>query len=279
MALKLHKIDYAQLNPKQQENYNYAQLSSLLAKYGYNCIRLSDDHNGADLIARHADGTHVDIQLKGRFTLDKKYLGKNLFIAFPYGDTFYVFEHDLIVKRLERAGVINFVVITAALSSCNAGIFSGGRLLYALSVNGYAPEKLTALSVGGVPHKAVILTVLVAMAGVALNYFAPSAAFHYAMAGVTFIGLMVWVAILYTQLQFRRSLSSAQRAALEFKTPWWPYSSWFALAFIGLVIAMMAMSDYARAALIVGPCLLGLYFVLFFVLGLHRKNQLIKEKI
>ncbi len=179
----------------------------------------------------------------------------------------------------EAAGVINFVVITAALSSCNAGIFSGGRLLYALSVNGYAPEKLTALSVGGVPHKAVILTVLVAMAGVALNYFAPSAAFHYAMAGVTFIGLMVWVAILYTQLQFRRSLSSAQRTALEFKTPWWPYSSWFALAFIGLVIAMMAMSDYARAALIVGPCLLGLYFVLFFVLGLHRKNQLIKEKI
>jgi AAT family amino acid transporter len=39
------------------------------------------------------------------------------------------------------------------------------------------------------------------------------------------------------------------------------------------------MSDYARAALIVGPCLLGLYFVLFFVLGLHRKNQLIREKI
>jgi AAT family amino acid transporter len=179
----------------------------------------------------------------------------------------------------EAAGVINFVVITAALSSCNAGIFSGGRLLYALSVNGYAPEKLTALSVGGVPHKAVILTVLVAMVGVALNYFAPSAAFHYAMAGVTFIGLMVWVAILYTQLQFRRSLSSVQISALEFKTPWWPYSSWFALAFIGLVIAMMAMSDYARAALIVGPCLLGLYFVLFFVLGLHRKNQLIREKI
>ena len=89
---------------------------------------------------------------------------------------------------------------------------------------------------------------------------------------------MVWVAILYTQLQFRRSLTAQQQNELAFKTPWWPFSSWFALVFIGLVIAMMGMSDYARVALFVGPCLLGIYFILFFVFGLHRKNHLTKEK-
>jgi AAT family amino acid transporter len=96
----------------------------------------------------------------------------------------------------EAAGLINFVVITAALSSCNAGIFSGGRLLYALSVNGYAPASFAKLSKYAVPHRAVIGTVTVSMTGVVLNYFVPDKAFQYIMAAVTFVGLMVWIAIL-----------------------------------------------------------------------------------
>ena len=105
MTLKLNRIHYPDLNNKQKENYNYAQLASFLARYGYTCIRLSDDHNGADLIARHTDGSHIDIQLKTRFTVDKKYSGKGLHIAFPLNDTFYVFDHDLIVAQLEHAGI------------------------------------------------------------------------------------------------------------------------------------------------------------------------------
>jgi amino acid transporter, AAT family len=174
----------------------------------------------------------------------------------------------------EAAGLINFVVITAALSSCNAGIFSGGRLLYALSVNGYAPSPFARLSNYGVPHRAVMTTVGVCMSGVALNYFVPDKAFQYMMAAVTFIGLMVWISILITQIQFRRSLSTEQSAQLAYKTPWWPYSSWFALAFIGLVIVLMSFNEDARIALVLGPCLLMAYLMMFYVFGLHRKTKL-----
>lgn len=45
------KIDYTQLNARAQENFLYAKLSAQLADYGYTCLRLSDDYNGADLIA------------------------------------------------------------------------------------------------------------------------------------------------------------------------------------------------------------------------------------
>jgi AAT family amino acid transporter len=55
----------------------------------------------------------------------------------------------------EAAGIVNFVVITAALSSCNAGIFSGGRLLLSLSKNGYAPQTLQYISASGVPKFAI----------------------------------------------------------------------------------------------------------------------------
>ena len=174
----------------------------------------------------------------------------------------------------EAAGVINFVVITAALSSCNAGIFSGGRLLYALSVNGYAPAPFAKLSKYGVPHRAVMTTVAICMTGVVLNYFVPDKAFQYMMAAVTFVGLMVWIAILFTQMKFRQSLTGEQVAQLGYRAPWWPYSSWFALAFIFLVVVMMGFHEDARIALILGPCLLGVYLAMFYMVGLHRKTKL-----
>jgi len=174
----------------------------------------------------------------------------------------------------EAAGIINFVVITAALSSCNAGIFSGGRLLYALSVNGYAPSPFAKLSKYGVPHRAVMATVAVCMTGVVLNYFVPDKAFQYIMAAVTFVGLMVWIAILITQIQFRRSLTKVQVAELAYRTPWWPYSSWFALAFIALVVVLMGFHEDARIALVLGPCLLAVYLAMFYIVGLHRKTKL-----
>jgi AAT family amino acid transporter len=174
----------------------------------------------------------------------------------------------------EAAGIINFVVITAALSSCNAGIFSGGRLLYALSVNGYAPSPFAKLSKYGVPHRAVMATVAVCMTGVVLNYFVPDKAFQYIMAAVTFVGLMVWIAILFTQIQFRRSLTKAQVAELAYRAPWWPYSSWFALAFIALVVVLMGFHEDARIALVLGPCLLAVYLAMFYLVGLHRKTKL-----
>jgi AAT family amino acid transporter len=177
----------------------------------------------------------------------------------------------------EAAGIINFVVITAALSSCNAGIFSGGRLLYALSVNSYAPAPFAKLSKNGVPHRAVMATVAVCMTGVVLNYFVPDKAFQYIMAAVTFIGLMVWIAILITQIQFRRSLTQAQVAELAYRTPWWPYSSWFALAFIALVVVLMGFHEDARIALVLGPCLLSVYLAMFYLVGLHHKTKLSRE--
>jgi len=173
----------------------------------------------------------------------------------------------------EAAGIINFVVITAALSSCNAGLFSGGRLLYALSINGYAPASFAHLSKYGVPARAVGATVAVCLTGVVLNYFVPDKAFHYIMAAVTFVGLMVWIAILLTQIQFRRSLTKAQVAELSYRAPWWPYSSWFALAFIALVVVLMGFHEDARVALILGPCLLAVYLAMFYIAGLHRKTK------
>lgn len=101
------KIDYTNLNSRQQENYNFQKFAACLADYGYNSIRLSDDFEGADFIALHIDGkTILRVQLKGRLAFHAKYYGKDLHIAFREGDGLFVYPHDVLRSELETAGLI-----------------------------------------------------------------------------------------------------------------------------------------------------------------------------
>lgn len=98
-------IEYSHLNSRQKENYNFQKLSSRLADYGFNCLRLSDDWQGADLIACHVDGgTFLKVQLKGRLSVAKKYIGKDLSIAFFDEEDCFVYPHDAFLETLISRG-------------------------------------------------------------------------------------------------------------------------------------------------------------------------------
>ena len=99
MSLNLTRIDYADLNSRQRENYNFQKLSAVLADFGFATLRLSDDWSYADFLAQHIDsGTILRIQLKGRLLFDKKYVEKELIIAFPHGDDWYLCAHDEVLE-------------------------------------------------------------------------------------------------------------------------------------------------------------------------------------
>jgi hypothetical protein len=102
-------IDYEKLNGKQKELFNFQKLAATLADYGFNCIKLADDWQGADFLAYPMNGeTTLKIQLKSRLTIDKKYEGKKIWIAFPYsarGNSekhWYLIEHDCLRDKIER---------------------------------------------------------------------------------------------------------------------------------------------------------------------------------
>ena len=102
--MKLEHINYGKLNSKQQETYNFHKVASLLADYGFHCIKLSDDWQGADFLALHKDGDTLKVQQKGRLTICKKYLEKGLYLAFPLDDRWYLIPHDElfnIVKKIK----------------------------------------------------------------------------------------------------------------------------------------------------------------------------------
>lgn len=93
------KIKYADLNARQKENYNFQKIAATLAEYGYSCMWLNDDWQGADFIANHIDGIEfLKVQLKGRLTISKKYIGKDIYIAFRYLDSTYLYPHDVLMN-------------------------------------------------------------------------------------------------------------------------------------------------------------------------------------
>lgn len=169
------------------------------------------------------------------------------------------------------AGIINFVVITAALSSCNGGIFSTGRMLYNLAQQGQAPRAFAATSRSGVPRRALLVSVAALLIGVLLNYLVPEKVFVWVTSISTFGAIWTWGIILIAHMKFRRSLTAVQREQLEFRMPLFPYASWIVLAFLVLVIGLMAYFPDTRVALIVGPAWLVLLMLLYQGLGLGKR--------
>ncbi|MFZ1714133.1 MAG: hypothetical protein WAT88_02475 [Saprospiraceae bacterium] len=120
------KIKYGSLNNRQKESYNFQKVSSILAEYGFVTIKLNDDWQGADFIAQHIDGnTFLKIQLKGRLTVSKKYMNKNIYICFPYHGDWYLIDHDEVLATISQQYNDTF---SKSNSWIKQGEYSWGRI-------------------------------------------------------------------------------------------------------------------------------------------------------
>ncbi|WP_409291938.1 amino acid permease [Peribacillus sp. SCS-37] len=171
------------------------------------------------------------------------------------------------------AGIINFVVLTAALSSCNSGIFSTGRMLFNLAQQGEAPKSYGITNKRGVPGTAILVSAAALLAGVCLNYLVPEKVFTWVTSIATFGAIWTWGTILISQLKFRKALDSTAVKQMSYRMPLYPISSYISLAFLLLVICLMAYFPDTRIALIVGPIWILLLVAFFFGKGLHRRKK------
>ncbi|EIT84396.1 amino acid permease-associated protein [Fictibacillus macauensis ZFHKF-1] len=174
----------------------------------------------------------------------------------------------------QAAGIINFVVLTAALSSCNSGIFSTGRMLFNLAQQKQAPASLKKINRGGVPSVAILVSAFVLLIGVALNYLFPgSEVFTWITSISTFGAIWTWATIILSQMRFRKTLTKEQLKELKYKAPLYPFGSYLALAFLVLVIGVMAFFEDTRIALYVGPIWILLLVLFYYMNGHHKTNK------
>lgn len=162
------------------------------------------------------------------------------------------------------AHILNFVVITAAVSVYNSGLYTNGRMLYTLSQQGNAPKFLSRMSASGQPWVGILVSSLVTVFAVVVVLVWPDFAFVFLMGLATFAVAVSWVMITLTEYKFRHGLSAEQRKALKFPLPGGDFSTVIILVFMALVLILMFLSPGFRLAAIIGPV-----WVLF-LLGAYR---------
>jgi len=159
------------------------------------------------------------------------------------------------------AGLINFVVITAAASSCNSGIFSTGRMLYSLARVGQAPRVFGKVSRRRVPAAGVTASAAIMLIGVALNYIVPERVFVY-VTSISLVGsLWTWALIVIAHLGYRKAVATGKARQVAYRMPGSPYTNGFVVAFLTLVVILLSLDEGTRIALYVAP-------VWFTILGI-----------
>lgn len=167
------------------------------------------------------------------------------------------------------ASIINFVVITAALSGSNSGIYSASRMTFTLAENHQLPRKMTKLNRHGVPFYSVIVISLGIAIGIVLNVVLPmffkdaSQIFVMVYSSSVLPGMVPWVVILVSQIEFRKQ-NQQHMAEHPFKMPLSPWSNYITLAFLAVTLFFMFMNPETRISIIVGVIFLAVMTIIYF---------------
>ena len=144
------------------------------------------------------------------------------------------------------ASIMNFVVLTAALSSLNAGLYSTGRILRSMAVNGSAPRFTEVMSRTGVPYGGILLTAVITLCGVGLNALFPSQAFEIVLE-VSALGIIGgWATIILCQIKLQRWAQKGLAERPSFRLFGAPFTSYLTLAFLAFVLVTMGFSETGR---------------------------------
>lgn len=157
--------------------------------------------------------------------------------ADPYSGSPFVQIFSLIGSDT-AAHLLNFVVLTAALSVYNSGVYCNSRMLYGLAEQGDAPRALLKVNRRGVPVLAIGVSALVTLACVLVNYLVPQNALELLMSLVVAALVINWAMISLAHLKFRKAM---QQRGVEpsFKAFWYPLSNYLCLAFVAAILVIM----------------------------------------
>ncbi len=139
--------------------------------------------------------------------------------------------------------IMNIVVLSAALSSLNSGLYSTGRILRSMAMGGSAPKFMSKMSGQQVPYAGILVTIAVNVIGVVLNYYVPSQVFEIVL-NVASLGIIAsWGFIVVCQMRLRKAIKDGKADDVSFKLPGAPVTSWLTLLFLLSVLVLMAF-DY-----------------------------------
>lgn len=174
------------------------------------------------------------------------------------------------------AGIINFVVLTAALSGANSGIYSSSRMLFKLAHEGEAPNTFGKLSKRIVPDRAIVGITSGILIGFILNLIMSTMnksmgeLFVVVYSSSVLPGMVAWFVILIAELKFRKN-NSHLMAEHPFKLPLYPYSNYFAFAMLLVIVVFMFINPETRISVGVGAGVLVLASLVYMLKHRNKK--------
>lgn len=136
------------------------------------------------------------------------------------------------------ACIINFVVISAAISSTNTFIYSGGRLLFSLNYHGQSnfAKCMGQLNKRQLPENALLFSTLLIGIAPIMNLFLENA-FHFIAATSTSMFLIIWSIMIWAHIRYRKQTPEQQLH--NFRMPLYPYTDYLVLGFFITMIGLL----------------------------------------
>ncbi|AOM39614.1 amino acid permease [Xenorhabdus hominickii] len=174
------------------------------------------------------------------------------------GSPFVLIFHDL--DSFWVANILNVVVLTAALSVYNSGVYCNSRMLYGLAKQGNAPQILAKVNKRSVPVLSIGLSALATSIGVLINYIMPGKAFELLMALVVTTLVINWIMICLAHLKFRAA-KNKEGIKTKFQALWYPYGNYLCLVFLVFILIIILNIPPIRISVILMPFWIGVLWV------------------
>jgi L-asparagine permease len=171
------------------------------------------------------------------------------------------------------------VVLTAAMSSLNSGLYSTGRILRSMAMAGSAPRFTARMNRSQVPYGGILLTCAVCVLGVGLNYLMPSQAFEIVLNVASLGVISTWVIIMICHLVFVRRAKAGLLTRPSFRLPGSPATEITTITFLLAVLALMANDpDVGRKTLLLIPLIALLLITGWFTIR-HRVTHTTDQQL
>lgn len=148
--------------------------------------------------------------------------------------------------------IMNFVVLTAVLSASNSGLYASTRMVWSMGNEGMIPRWFAKTNRRGVPMLALCAAMAGGLLALLSSVIAASTVYLVLVALSGLSAVVVWIAIAYCQIVFRRRWleSGHSTSELKYRTPGYPYVSWAAFILCTASFVLVIFDVEQRFALV-----------------------------
>ncbi|MGL5888204.1 MAG: amino acid permease [Leuconostoc suionicum] len=160
------------------------------------------------------------------------------------------------------AGIINFVILTAAASSLNSALFTTGRMIFSLSPKN---SFFNMLNKHYIPMRGITLSAVLVASVIGLNYIFPEDAFGIVTSTASATFIVIYISLLLTHIKYRKSEQFANGEKL-FLMPGAPYSNYLTILFMATVFLILLFSPNTMVTTILAI----VWFIVLFTISLYK---------